>query len=243
MTADRSAAHGPAPAHGPATADGSAAAEAARGPAAHGPAAARGSGGRRRGRPAGGGNTRDDVLAAARRVFAERGYEGATLRAIAGQAGVDPAMVRHFFGDKDGLFRAALHLPFDPAPALAALVAEGREGLGERLVRFFLSVWEGGDGPSPFVAFLRGAADHEDSRTMLHDLLNRLLFPALSSALDDPDALLRVTLCGSQMVGLGMARYVVGVEPLASLPAERLVQLYGPTLQRYLTDELPGPGP
>jgi AcrR family transcriptional regulator len=179
------------------------------------------------------------VLAAARRVFAERGYEGATLRAIAGQAGVDPAMVRHFFGDKDGLFRAALYLPLDPGPALAALVAEGTDGMGERLVQFFLSVWEGGDRPSPFVAFLRGAADHEDSRTMLHDMLTRVLFPALSGALDDPDALLRITLCGSQMVGLGMARYVVGVEPLASLPPERLVRLCGPTLQRYLTGELP----
>jgi AcrR family transcriptional regulator len=194
---------------------------------------------RGRGRPTGGGNSREEVLAAARRVFAQRGYEGATLRAIAGQAGVDPAMVRHFFGDKDGLFRAALHLPFDPGPALTALVEQGRDGLGERLVRFFLTVWEGGGGPSPFVAFLRGAAGHEDSRTMLHDMLTRVLFPALSTALDDPDALLRVTLCGSQVVGLGMARYVVGIEPLASLPPERLVTLYGPTLQRYLTEPLP----
>jgi AcrR family transcriptional regulator len=217
--------------------------------------------GRRRGRPPGSSNTREDVLAAARRVFAERGYEGATLRAIAAQAGVDPAMVRHFFGDKGGLFRATLHLPFDPAPALAAVVAGGVDGLGERLVRFFLSVWEGGDGPSPFVAFLRGAADHEESRTMLHDLLTHSLFPVLSSALEcpgggtgggtdggtggsgDPDALLRVVLCGSQIVGLGMARYVVRVEPLATMPVERLVALYAPTLQRYLTGELPGGGP
>jgi AcrR family transcriptional regulator len=255
--------------------------------------------GRRRGRPPGGSNTREDVLAAARRVFAERGYEGATLRAIAAQAGVDPAMVRHFFGDKGGLFRAALHLPFDPAPALAGVVAGGIDGLGERLVRFFLSVWEGGAGPSPFVAFLRGAADHEESRTMLHDLLTHTLFPVLSSTLkgpgkggpgkggpdksgpdksgpdkstarstdgsrdkstdasptggpnedpnEDPDedteALLRVVLCGSQIVGLGMARYVVRVEPLASMPVERLVALYAPTLQRYLTGELPTGGP
>jgi len=209
--------------------------------------------GRRRGRPPGSSNTREDVLAAARQVFAERGYEGATLRAIAAQAGVDPAMVRHFFGDKGGLFRAALHLPFDPAPALAVVVAGGVDGLGERLVRFFLSVWESGDGPSPFVAFLRGAADHEESRTMLHDMLTHTLFPVLSSTLKgpgrgiggdpDPDALLRVVLCGSQIVGLGMARYVVRVEPLASMPVERLVALYAPTLQRYLTGELPGGGP
>jgi hypothetical protein len=113
------------------------------------------------------------------------------------------------------------------------------------------------------VAFLRGAADHEESRTMLHDLLTRSLFPVLSQALAGPDkytarstdkstdaspnegtdALLRVVLCGSQIVGLGMARYVVRVEPLASMPVERLVALYAPTLQRYLTGELPGGGP
>jgi hypothetical protein len=127
------------------------------------------------------------------------------------------------------------------------VVAGDVDGLGERLVRFFLSVWEGGDGASPFVAFLRGAADHEESRTMLHDLLTHTLFPVLSSALEcpdgDPDALLRVVLCGSQIVGLGMARYVVRVEPLASMPVERLVALYAPTLQRYLTAELPGGDP
>src|SRR5262249_8026316 len=175
-----------------------------------------------------------------------RGYEAATLRTIAAQAGVDPAMVRHFFGDKDGLFRAALHLPIDPGPALAAVLAEtaaeGTDRLGERLGRCFLAIWEGGPGPSPFVAFLRGATGHEESRGMLHDLLTRSLFPVLSQAVPGPDALLRVELCGSQLVGLGMARYVIAVEPLASLPAERLVRLYGPTLQRYLTGELPAAG-
>jgi AcrR family transcriptional regulator len=198
------------------------------------PANARG-----RGRPAGGGNTREDVLAAARQIFAERGYEGATLRAIAGQAGVDPAMVRHYFGDKAGLFRAALRMPLDPVPALTALVAQGVDGLGERLVRFFLSVWERGGRPSPFVAFLGGAANNDESRTMLHEMLTRILLPAVSSRLDGPDAALRVVLCGSQLVGMGMARYVAEVDPLASMPAERLVRLYGPVLQHYLTGDLP----
>ena len=131
-------------------------------------------------------------------------------------------------------------MPFDPGPAVAALVAQGIDGLGERLVRFFLAVWKPPGGvPSPFVAFLRGAAGHAESRTMLHEMLTRVLFPALAGALGGEDAQLRATLCGSQLVGLGMARYVVAIEPLASLPPERLARLYGPTLQRYLTGELP----
>jgi AcrR family transcriptional regulator len=206
---------------------------------------------RRRGRPVGGGGgKREEILAAARRDFAAHGFDGATLRAIAADAEVDPAMVRHYFGDKAGLFRAALHLPLDPAQAIAGLVAAGLDGLGERLVRFFLTTWEppGGEIRSPFVAFLHGAAGHEESRTMLHQLLDQVLFPTLAKALGELDgtapeeARLRVVLCGSQLVGIGMARYVIAVEPLASLPVERLVPLYGPTLQRYLEGPLPDTG-
>lgn len=203
---------------------------------------------RPRGRPpAGGGNTRDEILAAARRVFAANGFDRATLRTIAAGAGVDAAMVRHYFGDKAGLFRAALYLPVDPSEALARVISGGLEGLGERVVRFFLSVWEPPGGISPFVAFLRGAAGHDESRTMLHELLDQSLFPLLAKALAEangtpPDeARLRVVLCGSQLVGMGMARYVISVEPVATLPVERLAQLYGPTLQRYLAGPLAGP--
>jgi AcrR family transcriptional regulator len=217
---------------------------------------------RRRGRPVGGGGgKREEILAAARRVFAAHGFDGATLRTIAADADVDPAMVRHYFGDKAGLFRAALHLPMDPGQAIAGLIAAGGiDGLGERLVRFFLTIWEGpavtgdahrsGEGASaeperralssPFVAFLRGAAAHDDSRTMLRDLLDQVVFPTLAKGLAEhagtppEEARLRAVLCGSQLVGLGMARYVIQVEPVASLPPDRLAELYGPTLQRYL---------
>ncbi|HSV65389.1 MAG TPA: TetR family transcriptional regulator [Mycobacteriales bacterium] len=198
---------------------------------------------RGRGRRPGTGNTREDIIRAARDVFGRHGYDGATLRAIAARAGVDPAMVRHFFGDKDGLFRAALNVPFDPGTALPALLAGGTDGLGERLVRFFLSVWESdpaaeGGGPSPFVTFLRGAASHETSAALLRDLITRRVFGPLLAELDADDGMLRATLVGSQLVGLGMARYVVRIEPLASLPADRLVRIYGRTVQRYLTGDL-----
>lgn len=200
---------------------------------------------RRRGRPVGGGGgKREEILAAARRVFAAEGFDRATLRTIAGAAQVDPAMVRHYFGDKAGLFRAALHLPLDPAQAIGAIVAAGVDGLGERIVRFFLTVWDLPGGISPFVAFLRGAAGHDESRTMLQEMLDQVLFPTMAKGLAEAngtapeEARLRVVMCGTQLVGLGMARYVIGVEPVASLPVDRLVELYAPTLQRYLEGPL-----
>lgn len=193
---------------------------------------------RRPGRPRGSDNTREAVLEAARRVFAERGYDGASLRAIAAAAGVDPGMVRHFFGDKEGLFRAALRIPFDPATALPALLDAGLDGLGERIVRFFVSLWEGEQGPAPFVAVLRGAASHDRSAAMLREFVTHAVIGRIAAVLDRPDPALRATLVGSQLVGMGMVRYVLRVEPLASAPADTLIGAYGPTVQRYLTGDL-----
>ena len=193
---------------------------------------------RPRGRPRGPGNTRQAVLDAARRVFAEHGYDHASLRAIAAEAGVDAGMVRHFFGDKEGLFRAAMELPFDPAETLPALLEPGLDSLGERIVRFFLSVWETEHGAAPFVALLRGATGHEQSAGMLREFVSHALVGRIAAALDRPDPVLRATLVGSQLVGLGLARYVVRIEPLASLPAEQVVTALGPTVQRYLTGNI-----
>lgn len=193
---------------------------------------------RGRGRRPGSDNSREDIIRAARAEFNDQGFQGATLRSIARRAEVDPAMVRHFFGDKDGLFRAALNLPFNPAETIPPLLAGGLDGLGERLVRLFLSVWETDGEQSPFVAFLRGAAGHEASAAMLRDLVTRQVLGPLVDRLDVAEGPLRASLVGSQLVGLGMVRYVVQIEPLASLPPERLVTIYAPTVQRYLTGTL-----
>jgi AcrR family transcriptional regulator len=196
---------------------------------------------RRPGRPPGPGNSRERVLAAAREVFAERGYDRASLRAIAARADVDPGMVRHFFGDKEGLFRAALELPFNPAEMIPLLLAPGLDGLGERVVRFFCGLWEGERGPAPFVAVLRGATSHEQSAAMLREFVTRALVGRVAAALDRPQPALRATLAASQLVGLGLARYVVRIEPLASVPVSTVVAAVGPTVQWYLTGDLPLP--
>ena len=203
------------------------------GPAAH-PVRA----GRQRGRPPGRSNTRQAVLDAARRVFAEVGYQQASLRTIAAEAGVDAGMVRHFFGDKAGLFRAALDLPFEPAAVLPVLLAPGVDGLGERVVRFFLSVWEEPAARGPFLAVIRSVSGHEEAAAMFREFITEQVLVRLAAALDRPNAQLRATLVGSQLIGMVMVRYVVRIEPLASAPVDEVVAAVAPTIQRYLTGDL-----
>jgi AcrR family transcriptional regulator len=194
--------------------------------------------GRQRGRPPGRTNTRQDVLDAARQVFAERGYAAASLRAIAAEAGVDAGMVRHFFGDKDGLFRAAMQLPVDPAVMLPVLLQPGLDGLGERVVRFFVTVWESPETRGPFLALIRSVASHEESATMFREFVTEQVLGRLAAALDQPQAELRASLAASQLVGLAMVRYIVRVEPLASATVDDVVAAVAPTIQRYLTGDV-----
>ena len=190
------------------------------------------------GRRAGDSGTRAAVLAAARRAFGEQGYGATSLRAVAREAGVDPSLVLHFFGSKDGLFEAAVELPFDPAQLVPLLLAGDADGLGERVVRNFVRVWDATPGQGPILAMLRSAASHEDSAERLRALLLRILLRPLAegAGAGDPDR--RAALVASQVIGLAITRYVVRMEPLASATADELVPLLAPTLQRYLTGEL-----
>jgi len=192
----------------------------------------------RTGRRPGGGGTRDAILDAARETFAERGYDGATVRVVAARAGVDPALVHHYFGTKDALFAAAMELPFDPAAVVPVLLGPGLDGLGERLVRFFLRVW---DEPAPrarIQAILSSALTYEAAATLLREFVTREILGRVAAAVAAPDAELRASLVGSQLVGLGILRYLVRVEPLASADTETVVAAVAPTIQRYLTGEL-----
>lgn len=192
----------------------------------------------RTGRRPGSSDTRAEILASARRAFAQGGYDGATVRAIAGDAGVDPALVHHFFGTKPELFAAAIQFPVDPGAVLPALLAPGVAGLGERLVRFFLSIWETGQERSPFLALIRGAVSHEESAALLREFITREVLGRVAAAVDAPQPELRATLVGSQLVGLAMARYVIRIEPLASAGVETVVAAVAPTIQRYLAGTL-----
>jgi len=190
------------------------------------------------GRRPGASGTRDTILAAAKEAFATQGYTATSLRGIARTAGVDPALVTHFFGGKDGLFEAALALPVDPGALVEGLLAGGTTGLGERIVRTFLLVWDSTPGQGPMLAMLRSAVSHEDSADKLRELLLRVLLRPLAGGAggDDPDR--RAALLASQVVGLAMTRYVLRLEPIASASADELAPVMGNTLQRYLTGPL-----
>lgn len=192
---------------------------------------------RPRGRRPGGTDTRTQLLDAARVEFAERGYDGATVRVIADRAGVDPAMVNHWFGGKEALFIAALEVPIDPAD-LAALVVPGpAEQLGERIVRNFLTIWDASGG-RPLAAAVRSVAAHESAAKVMRQFVGRMIVGKIVGAVAPDRPELRGALVGSQMVGLGMMRYVLRLEPLASADHATVVAAVAPNLQRYLMGPL-----
>ena len=189
----------------------------------------------RSGRRPGASGTREAILLAARARFAEVGYDRATIRAIAVQAGVDPALVMHFFGSKQQLFLAAIELTINPAEAIPGMLEDGLDGLGERLARFYLHMWEGPQTRDGVAGILRSAVSHEDAAAILRGFLGSEVFGRLVPSIEGEDAALRVELAGSHLIGIAIARYVVKVEPLASADPDAIVAAVGPTIQRYLT--------
>jgi AcrR family transcriptional regulator len=187
-----------------------------------------------RGRRPGGPDTRGAILAAAQESFAHKGFAGTTIRAVAASAGVDAALVHHYFGSKDDLFIAALEIPVDPRQVVPMVFADGVEGAGERLLRVFLSVWENPDARLPLIALVRASLGEAGPVNLLREGVLRMIFTPLREILPGDDAEERVQLVLSQLVGLVVARYVLAVEPLASMPPEDVVAWIAPTVQRYL---------
>jgi AcrR family transcriptional regulator len=221
------------------------------GPGATGSAAAarRPGPARRSGRRGGDSGTREAILAAARARFGDLGYDRATIRAIAADAGVDAALVHHFYGTKDQLFAAAMRLPVNPRQVLAAALAPGARGedqtLGEHLLRTVLGVWEVAEIRATFLGLLRSAPTSEQAVVMLREFLAEAILGPLATAAGDAasgaagqDAGYRAALVASQVLGLGLTRYVLEVEPLAQVSSEDLIAAIAPNLDRYLSGDL-----
>ena len=200
--------------------------------------------GRHTGRRPGKQDTRTAILSAARAVFGESGYDRASIRRIARDAGVDPALVHHYFGTKDELFRAVVKTPVDPATILPKIFTEPVEDIPERLLRTFLSAWESPVTGPGFLALLRGSIANRVSGRLAREFfvhqIQRALLRAEIPGLDPAEVPLRSTLVASQLFGLALTRYVLGFEPLASASHDTVVAAVGPTLGRYLTGDVTG---
>lgn len=187
--------------------------------------------GRRSGTP----DTRGEIVAAARAEFASKGFDQTSMRGVARAAGVDPALIHHYFDGKDGLFAAAMDLPLSPREVLTEALDVPREQAGETLVRTLLSVWDDQTYRPSLLAMLRSLTGGGDVGELVRKgFLEGMILPVLQQEIEGSVSERAVGLMATQIVGLIVARYLVGVEPIASMRPEELAELVGPTLQRYL---------
>lgn len=191
----------------------------------------------RSGRRPGPSTTRQAIATAARRQFAELGYDRATIRGIARAAGVDPALVIRFHGSKDELFRAVMDLPPAVSESIERLAEGPREAVGRRLAEMVVAILEDPDTRSIVLGRIRSATSHPDAAALVRETVTRDL-GRLAAAVTDDRPEVRAVLVGAHVVGFALARYVVRVEPLASLPASEALDYLAPTFQRYLAEPL-----
>ncbi|MFT4215361.1 MAG: TetR family transcriptional regulator [Microbacterium sp.] len=191
---------------------------------------------RRRGRPpaAASGATRQRILAAATDEFGASGYDATTIRGIAERAGVDAALVHHYFGTKADLFAAVVGAPLRPDIAVRVMLEGPRDDLGESIVRYVLEIWEQPDVQRRGVALLRTAIGNRAMTPLLAGFLSRELLGRIATELAVPDAELRATLAASQVAGLLAMRYILRLPAMTSASVDELVERIGPTIQRYL---------
>ncbi|OBH70859.1 TetR family transcriptional regulator [Mycobacterium intracellulare] len=194
---------------------------------------------RRRGRPSGNSDTRERILASARELFARNGIRNTSIRAVAASAGVDSALVHHYFGTKEQLFAAAVHIPVDPMDVIGPLREVPVEELGYQIPSMLLPLWDSEIGAA-FIATLRSILAGSEInlfRTFIQDVIA----VEIGARVDDPpgSGTIRIQFVASQLVGVVMARYILQLEPFASLPPEHVARTIAPNLQRYLTGDLP----
>jgi len=177
--------------------------------------------------------TRSAILEAAQRLFAERGYDGTTIRDVAAEAAIDPAMVIRYFGSKDELFIRAAAIELE----LPALHKVARTSIGEALVRHFLGIWEGPQANSGMAVLLRSAASNDLSAGKMREVFAAQVLPALARVGTRATVGRRAGLVASQLLGLALCRYVLKLPAIAEMPVEELVKQVAPTIQRYAVGE------
>ena len=192
----------------------------------------------RPGRRPGESGTRSAIIRAARRRFADLGYDGATYRGIASEAGVDPALIRHYYGSKENLFVAAMRLPFSPGEALDEALRSDPEHLGENILAAALRAWGLPQARASALGVLRAAATQAETARMLQEFVQQTIVRRIADSLGTPHADLRASLVASQVAGLVVTRYLLRIEPIASLTDDELQTALAPTLQRYITGDI-----
>ncbi|HZA08643.1 TetR/AcrR family transcriptional regulator [Mycobacterium sp.] len=195
---------------------------------------------RRPGRPAGTSDTRERILESARELFARNGIDKTSIRAVAADAGVDPALVHHYYGTKQQLFAAAIHIPIDPMEVIGPLRETPVDEIGYVLPKLLLPLWDSEAGKG-FIATIRSLLAGTDV-SLIRAFLQEVIAVEVGSRVDNPPGSgpIRVQFVASQLVGVVMARYILELDPFRSLPVEQIAETIGPTLQRYLTGDLPG---
>jgi AcrR family transcriptional regulator len=197
---------------------------------------------RRPGRPTGPSDTRERILVSARELFSQNGIGKTSIRAIAADAGVDSALVHHYFGTKEQLFAAAINIPFDPTKILGPLRTAPVEELGRLLPSLVLPLWDSEIGAG-LIATLRSAMAG-DQINIFRSFLRDVVVTELAARVDEPkgSGVIRAEFVATQILGVAMARHIFELEPFSSLPIEQIVDTIAPNLQHYLTGELPGLG-
>jgi AcrR family transcriptional regulator len=187
------------------------------------------------GRRPGGPDTRGEILRAARESFAGKGFTATSLRGVAREAGVDAALVHHYFDSKDELFIESMALPIDPRQVATHVLDGPREELGRRVITVFLSVWESPEGQQRMKAVLRSVVSNDEVARLMREGIGELILQPVAQALGVPDARLRVSLVVTQLLGMAMTRYLVELEPIASSDVSELIERMAPAIQHYLT--------
>lgn len=195
---------------------------------------------KRPGRPPGGSDTRERILDSARTLFARNGIHKTSIRAVAAGAGVDSALVHHYYGTKEQLFAAAVRIPIDPMDIIGPLRKAPVEQLGHTLPSLLLPLWESQMGAG-MIATLRSILAGSEVN-LFRAFLQEVIADQIGARVDDPpgSGVVRIQFVASQLVGVVMARYIIELEPFASLPIQQIAETIAPNLQRYLTGDLPG---